>query len=153
MWRRRHVKCLASAESFWFSLFVAARDASPTQHVSIWRPGNETQQSTVFVVRSGTAGTNPADSTFNFNSLWIILTQRELQLALTTNEGDFSLWYSEYMSEPVIYYFYLGRETKSVLLTMECTLLVESHSVCDFFQPYLISMSCWFRVNQLRSLS
>ena len=35
----------------------------------MWRPGSETQQSAIFVVRSGTAGTNPTDSTFNFDSL------------------------------------------------------------------------------------
>ena len=29
----------------------------------------------------GTAGTNPTDSTFNFNRLWILLIWRELQLA------------------------------------------------------------------------
>ena len=46
-----------SAESFLFSHFVAAWDASPTQHVSMWCPGNETQQSAIFVVCSGTAGT------------------------------------------------------------------------------------------------
>ena len=51
---------------------VDARDVLPTQHVSVWPPGNETQQSTVFVVRSETAGTNPTDSTLNFNSLWVI---------------------------------------------------------------------------------
>ena len=58
-----------SACVFLFSHFVAARDALTTQHVAILRPGNETQQSTVFVVHSGTAGTNLTDSTFTFNSL------------------------------------------------------------------------------------
>lgn len=31
----------------------------------IRRPGDETQQCTVYVVRSGTAGRNPTDSSFN----------------------------------------------------------------------------------------
>lgn len=62
--------CLVSAEIFLFSHFVAALDTLPTQNVCIWRSGNRTQQSTIFVVRSGTAWTNPADLTFNFVSLW-----------------------------------------------------------------------------------
>ena len=39
----------------------------------------------IFVVHLGTAGTNPIDSTFKFNSLWIILNWCELQLALHRN--------------------------------------------------------------------
>ena len=58
-----------SAWIFLFSHFVAAQDVLPTQHVSVRRPGNETQQLSIFVVRSGTAGTNPTGSTFNLNSL------------------------------------------------------------------------------------
>ena len=50
------------------------------------------------VVRSGTAGTNPTDSTFNFNSLWILLTWRELQLALTTNVLQRETFYSDTLS-------------------------------------------------------
>ena len=106
-----NVNVNVSAESFWFSLFVAARDALPTQHVSISHPGNETQQSAVFMVRSGTAGTNPTDFTFNFNSLWILLIWCELQLALTTNVLQKEiLWYSEYMPEPKLYYFTRGNK-------------------------------------------
>lgn len=37
----------------------------PTENVPIRRPGDETQQCTVYVVRSGTAGRNPTDSSFN----------------------------------------------------------------------------------------
>ena len=47
--------------------------------------GAETTQSTIFAVHLGTAETNPTDSTFNFNRLWIILIWRGLQLALTIN--------------------------------------------------------------------
>ena len=58
-----------SAWIFLLSHFVAARDVLTSQHASMCRPGNETQQSTIFVVRSGTAGTNPSDSTFNLYNL------------------------------------------------------------------------------------
>ena len=61
----------------------------------IWHPENETQQSSVFVVHSGTAMTNPTDSTFNFNSRWILLIWRELQLALTTNVLQGVSFYSD----------------------------------------------------------
>ena len=87
-----------SAQMFLFSHFVAAWDSSPTQHVSIWHPGNETQQATIFEVCSGTAGTNPTDSTFNFNSLWILLIWGELQLALTTNVLQRETFYSHTLS-------------------------------------------------------
>ena len=58
-----------SAWIFLFSLFVAAWDALPTQHVSVQCPGNETQQSALFVMCSGTAGTDPTVYTFNLNNL------------------------------------------------------------------------------------
>ena len=48
-------------------------DALPTQHVAIWRPGNEIQQSAVFVVRLGTAGTNPADCTSKLRACTLLL--------------------------------------------------------------------------------
>ncbi len=58
-----------------------AQDASPTQNVTIWHSGNETQQSTHFLLRLGTARTNPTDSTFKFNSLCIIIIWHKLQSA------------------------------------------------------------------------
>ena len=101
---------LHSAWIFLFSHFVAARDALPTQHVAIWRPGNETQQSIVFVVRLGSAGTNPTDSTFKFNSFCFIYINVTWALVSFDqkypSEGDSLLWYSEYISEPVLYYLY-----------------------------------------------
>ena len=66
----------------WCLVFVAAPDALSTQNVSVWRPGNEMQESTIFLVRSRTARTNPTDSTFEFKSLWIILTWCEVLLTL-----------------------------------------------------------------------
>ena len=56
-----------SAWIFSFFHFVAALDASPTKDVGICRPGNQTQQSVIFVVHLGTAGTDPADSTLKFD--------------------------------------------------------------------------------------
>ena len=51
---------------FVFSHYVAARDALQTQNVEF---GNETQHSSIFLVRLQTAQANPTDSTFKFNSL------------------------------------------------------------------------------------
>ncbi len=61
--------------------FLAAQDALPTQNVTSWLSGNETQQSTSFLVCLGTARTNPADSTLKFKSLCIILLWPSVQLA------------------------------------------------------------------------
>ena len=52
------------------------------QNDHIWRPENETQLLNTFLVRLWTARTNLADPNSKFNSLWIILTWREVQLAL-----------------------------------------------------------------------
>ena len=43
-------------------------------------------------------GQNPTDSTFNFNSLWILLIWRELQLALSTNVLQRETFYSDALS-------------------------------------------------------
>ena len=51
-------------------------------------------------------GQNPTDSTFNFNSIWIIIIWCELQLALTTNVLQRETYNDENISEPVVYYFY-----------------------------------------------
>ena len=47
--------------------------------ISIWHPGSETQQSTIFWVHLGAAQINPTDATFKLNSLWIIFVWREVQ--------------------------------------------------------------------------
>lgn len=63
--------------------------------VAFWCLGDETQQSTIFMMRLGTAGTNPTEwlTSLKFNSLWIISIWRELQLASTRNvlHGEFTL--------------------------------------------------------------
>ena len=53
-----------SAWIFLFAQFVAAQNNLPTQNVTIRYLGNETQQSTVFVVCLGTTGTKSTDSAF-----------------------------------------------------------------------------------------
>ena len=72
-----------------------------TNETSDWNIRHVSLTSTVFVVSSGAAGTNPTDSTFNFNSLWILLTWRELQLALTTNVLQRETFYSDTLSPGV----------------------------------------------------
>ena len=93
--RRVSVSCLQRACSPLpgFSYLLTLLLLGTFYQPNIWHPGNETQQSAVFVVRLGTAGTNPTDST----SL---------------------LWYSEYISEPVLYYFCWSKEVESVLLLL-----------------------------------
>ncbi len=66
--------------------FFSTQDTLPTQNIAICHSGNETQQSTHFLVRLRTAWTNPTDSMFRSNSLCIILTGGEVQLALHRND-------------------------------------------------------------------
>ena len=59
-----------------------------------WHTHTHTQQSNwVWEVQSRTAETNPTDSAFNLNMTWASVSI------------DLLLWYSEYITEPVIYYF------------------------------------------------
>lgn len=64
--------CYFSFKGIWGELLIIYSPL-PTQNDNIWRPGNETQQSTVFLVRLGTTWTFPTDSTFEINSRWIVL--------------------------------------------------------------------------------
>ncbi len=91
-----------------------AQDVLPTQHVSVWHSGNETRQSTHFLVRSGTARTNPTDSPFEFNSLCIIWIWQKCP-----SEGNFSLWYSEFLSQPALYYSDWSKDESVFLLLPE----------------------------------
>ncbi len=115
--------------SSWKSSCPGCEESLPTQNVSMRHSGNETQQSTHFLVHSGTTLANPTDSAFKFNNLCIILTWCELQLAL--HSRNFLLWYLEYISEPELYYFDLRREVESVLLPLpEVSVLVTSMFFC-----------------------
>lgn len=52
-----------SAWIFLFNILASVlRKLHQPQNVSFWRPGNDTQQSAIFLVRLGTARTNPTDS-------------------------------------------------------------------------------------------
>ncbi len=84
--------------------------------------GNETQHSTHFLVRSGTAQTNPTDSTFKLNSLCEISILGELQLALHRNVLQRETLYSD-TSVPVLYYFDLRKQVESVLLLLPESIL------------------------------
>ena len=55
-----------------FSFFFAVL-ALLTQHVVVLHPGNEMTQWSILVVCLLTVRTTPADSTFSFHSLWIIV--------------------------------------------------------------------------------
>ena len=52
----------SSAPGFSYFSSCCAQDTLPTQNVSTGHPGNETQQSAIFVVHIQTAKTNPTDS-------------------------------------------------------------------------------------------
>ena len=60
------------------------------RETGMWRKGA--------LVHSATAGTSPTDSTFNFNSLWILFIWRELQLALSTNVLQRETFHSDTLS-------------------------------------------------------
>ncbi len=129
-----------------------------TQNVTIWHSGNETQQSTNFLLCLGTAQTNSTDSTLKFSSLHNIhiswSSVRFAQKWPVEMSFRMILLHNEHISEPVFYYFYLRKDVKSVcllfpdsfftqasilLLTKECVYFC--HLCCWYF--YLLSNNTW----------
>lgn len=91
---------------FIFYSFCCAKDALPTKNDAIRHPENRTQQPTNFLVHLRTAWINNTDSTFEFNSVWIILTWASVGFAQKWPVEMFfrgKLWYFKYISEPVLY--------------------------------------------------
>ena len=108
-------------DSLIFSIFLLLR---AFHQPKMWRPGNQTQQSTIFLLRLGTAQTNPTDSTFEFSSLWIILIWCEIQLA----------FHSRNVLQRETFYFIFWLHFKaSTLLLLEWTHWISSTSSTVFF--------------------
>ena len=97
-------------------LDLLARDTLPTKTVCL----TSTDWESAIDYLCGalrTAWNKSTNSTFKFNSLWIILIWSEVRLTLL--ERSFRrifLLYFEYISEPALSYFYLSREVESALL-------------------------------------
>ena len=97
-------------------LDLLARDTLPTKTVCL----TSTDWESAIDYLCGalrTAWNKSTNSTFKFNSLWIILIWSEVRLTLL--ERSFRrifLLYFEYISEPPLSYFYLSREVESALL-------------------------------------
>ncbi len=84
--------------------------------------------------------------------LCIILIWHELQLALHRNghskcpaEGNVLLWYFEYISQPVLYYFDLSEEVESVGGPIACTYFCMSEVKSLGFGSVCVGCS-WFRL-------